>query len=102
MSRTLKAAAGIAVLALLWAPEALASLTRQGTALLVGSGASGEEHPDVAYDNKNNYYLVVRGDGGAGGKRPVWAQLVNASGAMVGPQLQLSSCGGELYGGFPK
>lgn len=93
---------GVLTAALLSSHVAQADISRVGTYLQVGSGAIGEMHPDVAYSDKSNAYLVVWGDGGGGGTRPAYAQLVSAGGALVGARLQLTSCGGELYGQRPR
>ncbi len=90
-----------AAVLLLTAP-ALASVVRIGTFLEVGNGAIGEIHPDVAYSNKSNAYLVVWGDGGTGSRRPAYAQLISSAGAKVGARIELTSCGGELYGQRPR
>lgn len=81
---------------------ASASITRIGTFVEVGGGGVGELHPDVAYSDKSNAYLVVWGDGAGGGTRPAFAQLVGADGTLIGARLELTSCGGELYGQRPR
>ena len=42
------------------------------------------------------------GDGAGGSQRPAYVQLVAANGTKIGSQLQLTSCGGELYGQRPR
>ena len=85
-----------------WGPDAHAQITRDGTNLLVGDGGSGGMFPDVAFDDKHNVYLAVWGDGGTGGNRPAYAQLIARDGGLIGTKLALTSCGGELYGQKPK
>ena len=96
-------AAILTTIAVASAIPAGAAITRTGTYLLVGSGGSGELHPDAAFDNKHNVYLAVWGDGGTGKDRPAWAQLVSAGGAMIGTKLRLTGCaaGVEVYGQKP-
>jgi len=85
--------------------DAMAAITRVGTALLVGSGAIGQIHPDIAYDDKHSAYLVVWGDGGGGSNRPAYAQLVSRDGGTIGAKLNLTSCPAgtpEIYGQWPR
>lgn len=81
---------------------AFADISRIGTYLEVGSGAIGQMHPDVAYSDKDSAYLVVWGDGAGGSDRPAYAQLVSGSGSLIGAKLELTDCGGELYGQRPR
>lgn len=82
--------------------SASASISRIGSYVLVDGTALGEIHPDVAYSDKSDAYLVVWGDGAGGASRPAFAQLVSRNGSLIGARLPLTSCGGELYGQRPR
>jgi hypothetical protein len=95
-------ALGCLTVVLSTAAPAVAQFNRVGSPLQIYNASSGEIHPDVAYDDKNGYYLVVFGDGSNTSRRPAFAQLVSAGGAMVGARLELTNCVGEMYGQRPR
>ncbi len=81
---------------------AAAEISRIGSHVLTGSGGLGEMHADIAFNDKQDVYLAVWGDGGKGGSRPAYAQLVSSSGTLLGGPLLLTPCSGELYGQRPR
>src|SRR5690606_35817550 len=105
MKRTLRTAWVIALSLILvegMAGIASADISRIGSHVLTGGGGLGEMHADIAFNDKQGVYLAVWGDGGKGGNRPAYAQLLSSSGSLLGGKLLLTSCGGELYGQRPR